>query len=310
MIKSVSLKQMKNLYEITDLDSSAEQCEYLYVHITPNSDIPFALKSAMRFHGIIVTLIRSGSITVSVDMEQFTLKGNGMMVTGSNSIITFDNDPTQDLDASVLLVSEEFVQDLNFEIVVINNLPIESNRAPYVSLSPEETAHMVAYLELLDMNARQNVGDGNEMIHRGISRSLLTSTLYQLMLTAIKSRDKLDDCDDSGNGNKPRSRRMHYTHEFVRLVRKHFRAQHTVKFYADNLCISPKYLSLVVKDCTGRSAAEIIDEYLLLEAKNLLRFSGKNIQQVAYDLNFTNQSSFGKYFKHLTGLSPSEFQSS
>ena len=81
-------------------------------------------------------------------------------------------------------------------------------------------------------------------------------------------------------------------------------------FYADKLYISPKYLSLIIKESTGRSAAEWIDEYVILEAKNLLRFSGKNIQQIAYELNFTNQSSFGKYFKHLTGMSPSEFQRS
>ena len=49
---------------------------------------------------------------------------------------------------------------------------------------------------------------------------------------------------------------------------------------------------------------------VILEAKNLLRYSGKNIQQVAYELNFSNQSSFGKYFKHLTGMSPSQFQKS
>jgi probable transcriptional regulator araC family len=47
---------------------------------------------------------------------------------------------------------------------------------------------------------------------------------------------------------------------------------------------------------------------VLQEAKNLLRYSGKNVQQVAYELNFTNQSSFGKYFKHLTGMSPTQFQ--
>ena len=52
----------------------------------------------------------------------------------------------------------------------------------------------------------------------------------------------------------------------------------------------------------------MIDEFVILEAKNLLRFSGKNIQQIAYELNFPNQSSFGKYFKHLTGMSPSEYQ--
>lgn len=311
MIESVSLKQMKKLYEIADYDSSAENCDYVYVRITPDSDIPSALKSAMRFNGLIITLVKSGRLSASVNMERFILTENTMVITGANSIITFDDDSMQNLDASVLFVSNEFIHDLNFEIIVLNNLPIASNHAPFVSLSPEETKQIAAYLELLDMNARQNINEGNEMIHKGISRSLLTATLYQLMLTSIKPREKQPaSSDDILPGNRPRSRRMLYTHEFVRLVRKFFRVEHSVRFYADSLCISPKYLSLVVKECTGRSAAEIIDEHLLLEAKNLLRFSGKNIQQVAYELNFSNQSSFGKYFKHLTGLSPSEFQNS
>lgn len=309
MIESVSLQEMKKLYEIADYDDSVDARDYVYIRITPESDIPSALTKAMRFNGLIITLVKSGRLSASVNMERFVLTENTMVVTGANSIITFEEDSMQQLDASVLFVSNEFIHDLNFEIIVLNNLPIASNHAPFVTLTPAETAHMAAFLELLDMNARQNVGDGSEMLHKGISRSLLTATLYQLMLMSQKPRPD-SAADDSQGGTRPRSRRMLYTHEFVRLVRKYFRAEHSVRFYADRLCISPKYLSLVVKECTGRSAAEIIDEHLLLEAKNLLRFSGKNIQQVAYELNFSNQSSFGKYFKHLTGLSPSEFQNS
>ena len=57
-----------------------------------------------------------------------------------------------------------------------------------------------------------------------------------------------------------------------------------------------------------KSAGEWIDSYVIQEAKNLLRYSGKNVQQIAYELNFTNQSSFGKYFKNITGMSPTAFQ--
>ena len=98
--------------------------------------------------------------------------------------------------------------------------------------------------------------------------------------------------------------------EFAELLTANIKKETSVGFYADKLFISPKYLSLIIKEMTGRSAAEWIDECVILEAKNLLRYSGKNIQQVAYELNFTNQSSFGKYFKHLTGMSPSQFMKS
>ena len=105
-------------------------------------------------------------------------------------------------------------------------------------------------------------------------------------------------------------RRSSYVQDFMRLVHMHFTRERSVNFYASQLFISPKYLSLLVKEATGRSAARWIDHFVITEAKNLLRFSGKNIQQVAYALNFSNQSSFGKYFKHLTGMSPTEFQKS
>ncbi|MFG6396731.1 MAG: helix-turn-helix domain-containing protein, partial [Muribaculaceae bacterium] len=107
---------------------------------------------------------------------------------------------------------------------------------------------------------------------------------------------------------KSYSRKLAYVRTFLRLVRNNHRQERAIGFYADQMFISPKYLSLIIKEATGRSAAEWIDQYVIQEAKNLLKYSGKNVQQVAYELNFSNQSSFGKYFKHLTGLSPTQFQ--
>lgn len=83
-----------------------------------------------------------------------------------------------------------------------------------------------------------------------------------------------------------------------------------MKYYAEKMFITPKYLSVLIREATGHSAVDWIDQYVILEAKNMLRYSGKNIQQIAYDLNFSNQSAFGKYFKNITGVSPSEFRHS
>ena len=128
--------------------------------------------------------------------------------------------------------------------------------------------------------------------------------LYQVIQFASKR------LKDQSEPKKPRSRRSGYVSDFIKLVHEHHTRERSVGFYAGKLFISPKYLSLLVKEATGRSAAEWIDEFVILEAKNLLRFSGKNVQQVSYELNFANQSSFGKYFKHLTGMSPTEYQRS
>ncbi|MDO4735702.1 MAG: helix-turn-helix domain-containing protein, partial [Bacteroidia bacterium] len=105
-----------------------------------------------------------------------------------------------------------------------------------------------------------------------------------------------------------RSRKDVYFKEFMLLLSEHYKQERSVGFYAEKMFITPKYLSGIIKDVSGKSAAEWIDHYVVMEAKNLIKYSGLNIQEVAYALNFPNQSFFGKFFKRLSGMSPSEYK--
>ena len=95
---------------------------------------------------------------------------------------------------------------------------------------------------------------------------------------------------------------------FIELVRQHYREERQIGFYADKLCITPKYLSKLVKENTGRSAGEWIENHVILDARAMLQSSDMTIQQIAASLNFPNQSFFGKYFKRATGLSPKQYR--
>ena len=95
---------------------------------------------------------------------------------------------------------------------------------------------------------------------------------------------------------------------FLSLVEEHYREERLIGFYADRLCITPKYLSKLVKENTGRSAGEWIESHVILEARAMLQSSDMTIQQIAASLNFPNQSFFGKYFKRATGLSPKQYR--
>lgn len=95
---------------------------------------------------------------------------------------------------------------------------------------------------------------------------------------------------------------------FMELVQEYYRQERLIGFYADKLCITPKYLSKLVKEHTGRSAGEWIENHVILEARAMLQSSEMTIQQIAASLNFANQSFFGKYFKRATGLSPKQYR--
>ena len=94
---------------------------------------------------------------------------------------------------------------------------------------------------------------------------------------------------------------------FIGEVEKHYRKERSVKFYADLLCISPKYLSTVFYKISQQLAGEWIDAYVILEAKTLLKSGRLTIQQISEQLNFSNQSFFGKFFKRCAGMSPKEY---
>lgn len=95
---------------------------------------------------------------------------------------------------------------------------------------------------------------------------------------------------------------------FLQDVREHNHESRQVGFYADRLCISAKYLSHVVKDVSGRQPTEWIRDYVLLNAKTLLRSGQYSVQQVSDLLAFPNPSFFGKYFREHVGCTPREYQ--
>lgn len=99
------------------------------------------------------------------------------------------------------------------------------------------------------------------------------------------------------------------TQQFLRLVEKYFKTERQVGFYAGKVNLTPKYLSQIVKADTGKSVNEWIDDYVILEAKALLKSSKLTIQQISDELNFTDQSVFGKFFKRVAGVSPKEYKS-
>ena len=98
--------------------------------------------------------------------------------------------------------------------------------------------------------------------------------------------------------------------QFLSLVELYCMEQHKVEWYANQLHLAPKYLSNVLKQTLDTSPNILIDQALIRHAKSLLSSTSLSIQQIADQLGFQNQSHFGTFFKHQTGLSPSAFKQS
>ena len=289
------------LIQAASQSSHIENC-CNYIHIdTYRSDIVELLNSHQwKVEGSCFIYLRQGRLRLRINTEEWQMDGWSTLSIPHSSLVQIMECST-DIDVYILSYFPSFLQDVNISFSAISSQALMGRNNQIMTLSTEEGEYLLRYFDLIHtvMSRYQNLRMARHTI------SSLTAALFYQMVELVYTHTEVETA--SGNGPQ---RQLTYVHDFIKLVHLHFTKERTVSFYAQKLFISPKYLSLLVKEATGRSAAQWIDQHVITEAKNLLRYSGKNIQQVAYALNFSNQSSFGKYFKHLTGMSPTEYQKS
>ena len=163
---------------------------------------------------------------------------------------------------------------------------------PHTQLSLDETQVMTQYLNLLKSRYEANA---QAIIIRFIL-SAFTLELNRICTAREKSdRSKI-------------SRQEDILWKFLTLLKQYHKEERTVNFYADKMCISPKHLSSVIKQMSHKTAHEIIADFVTMTAKRLLKTTTMSIQEISDELNFANQSFFGKFCKQNTGQSPSAYR--
>ena len=110
--------------------------------------------------------------------------------------------------------------------------------------------------------------------------------------------------------NKSQTRAEAIFSKFLPLLEENYKRERRVSWYADQLCITSKYLSETIKQVSRRTPNEWINSYVVLETRVLLKNSTMSIKEIAQELHFPNQSFLGKYFKDHVGMSPSEYRRS
>lgn len=284
--------EIDNVFAIAHFKRDSILCD-----APPTSDTPHY---AGKFPGIAMLLVVDDQLDIEINSEQYHASANSLVVLlpGSVARIRHTAGPLKG-DGYVLFLSHDFMHDININHAVIGipNSPLLQN--PVIKFDADQAQLLCQYFELLLGVSKRSV---SPRLDRNIASSIITALVYQInQLMLINAELRLRNTQD---GTRPSS----YVHDFMHLVKLNYMRERSVQYYANQLHISPKYLSLLVRKATGRTASRWIDEFVIMEARNLLRFSDKNIQQIAYMLNFANQSAFGKYFKQITGMSPTEYQ--
>ena len=253
----------------------------------PSAEYPVVLD------GFTALIIMKGEATIAVDTRIYEVRRNMIVILSPHSVVKTVK-CTANAAAYVLSFSKSFVD--NIQIDISTSLPVymRFGKNPCLQLTQNDVDEIRQVFQLIKTMLQSD----KEHYRNEIIRSLFVSAFY--IITDINQR---------GSTEEYRQGRCEILFErFMELLAQHNKRERNVSFYARQMNITPKYLSNVVKQVSGKTAARWIDESVILEAKTLLKYSGMSIQEIAYHLNFSTQSFFGKYFKQHTGISPSRFK--
>ena len=289
-----------NSFTLAELiDLAGEQRQGLMREcITASSDSQMQVfRFPCRIDAFIIGVGTEGETSVSFNLHEFRLKKDSMFIFTPKNILQVPSQ--QYFKADVIAISPDFMRRINIDIKNMMPLFLKFVENPALTLTPEESRSMRGMIAQIERETR-----GPEThFSFDIVSGLIAATIYKV--GDIMYHYLAEHPEEQNNSH---NRAEEYFKQFTHLLGEHFREERSVGFYARQLCITPKYLTTLIKRISGQSVSEWIDNYVILEAKTLLKYSTMSIQEIAYYLNFPNQSFFGSYFKRNTGMSPSQYK--
>ena len=289
-----------NSFTLAELiDLAGEQRQGLMREcITASSDSQMQVfRFPCRIDAFIIGVGTEGETSVSFNLHEFRLKKDSMFIFTPKNILQVNSQ--QYFKADVIAISPDFMRRINIDIKNMMPLFLKFVENPTLALTPEESRSMRGMIAQIERETR-----GPEThFSFDIVSGLIAATIYKvgdIMYHYLAEHPE--------GQNNSHNRAEEYFKQFTHLLGEHFREERSVGFYARQLCITPKFLTTLIKRISGQSVSEWIDNYVILEAKTLLKYSTMSIQEIAYYLNFPNQSFFGSYFKRNTGMSPSQYK--
>ena len=237
-----------------------------------------------------------GSFEVSINLNDYRLTKGMAIVYTPDSIMQIKNSSESVVRAVAL--TDAFLQGIQIDPQKIFSSYFNIYETPCLQMNNKELIIVFRYLKLI-----RTVWDMSDQTYKmDIIKGLISSVVY--LFVNIWEREKRQVADQY----PAKDRTTRHFEQFMNLLYRHHRQEHNVNFYAGKMGLTAKHLSSVIKKHSGKSAAEWIDEYLILEAKSMIKFSGRSIQEIAYELNFSDHSFFCKYFKNHTGMTPVQYR--
>lgn len=271
------------------------QAEGLHIYISKENITENPFPYPFRSDSYTIMLILSGSSKIQFNLMDYKLQANDIVLISPHTVTHI-----REIESSMSIIGITFT--LNFALIhSLNRNDVNafeffaSKTALSLNLNDEEVTGLVKLTHLLhEKNTTVSPFYGKELLAH--SFNLL---MYQV---AALYRERYDEIITK------MTRKEELTSKFIKLLEENFKKERKVQFYSDTLNMTSGHLSKILKEITGRTTGELIDAAIITEACILLANPTLSISQISDELNFSDQSFFGKFFKKHILLSPSEYR--
>lgn len=250
-----------------------------------------------RLNALIIGVGTEGETSLTSNLQEFRLKKDSLFIFSPKHILQVQSNNR--FKAHLIVIAPDFLKRINIDTKRMMPLFRQFGSLPCMELTHAESQSLRSFISMVEQELKGSETDfSSEIIGE-----LIAATIYKVgdILTHYLTEHPEVD-------SPIHNRAEEYFRQFTELLGEHYKHERSVGFYARQLCITPKYLTTLIKRISGKSVSEWIDNYVILEAKTLLKYSNMSVQEIAYYLNFPNQSFFGSYFKRNAGMSPSQYK--
>ncbi|WP_277638430.1 helix-turn-helix domain-containing protein [Bacteroides graminisolvens] len=260
---------------------------------TDFKNYPIKLSSTM-----ILFFCLEGEVHLRGSMQECHMKKNDV-VFAKSGLFGEVNYMSRDIKFALVAMSEEFYFPI-FSGFDTSMLQKELITNPICSLPEYSINEDITLYNLIKDRLNNHSKDALlEEIIKGYLQALTFNVYSQYKMVSERSSKE----------KQPKlTRQQEIFNRFMELLQENYTQERNTNFYADKLCITPRYLSRIIHSVSGHFASDHIDLFVVAEAKQLLRGKKYTILQVSEMLNFTSQSLFGRYFKKFTGYSPKQYK--
>lgn len=288
--------QTVTLHQLSTQAQNIIWCKENELLVTNHLDSYDILSEPTNLDAVTIIVMLSGRIKGVINNEPFDIKGSYLLGNLPSNVIQIDE--VEDLHYYMVAVSMSYLDAMNLDTQMRTNFYLDIRSNPIASIPRESISVLRPFYDLLSTLKKYDAE-----VRDFITQNLARTFAYGVMSLVRQYRPYV-------TGNIQRTRHEVLFDKFIELLTEYHTSHRLVQFYADQLCLTPNYLSGAVRASSGHSAQWWINEYVVTEAKTMLRNTDYNIQEITSALNFPTQSSFGKFFKQQTGVSPKTYRKS